>query len=331
MRSPIPDRPFITRPKHLGRFGLRCARLGKTELAAAARRRIGAAVDLTFPRFIAWLRGEGYAFAGFDPGPLHLAERNAYLRFDVHGQDLLAAYVVADWHERLGIIGSFQITWRYSRHERALEPYFAKLLEFDRRFVEFGLHAAPTATWLLNSRFGGDTAAAERSVETDEFEQWLRELAAAHARDGDEAPVLRELRRATDDTLAEIAASFKATFGEARSVSGHGNFLTNAFVRVRGRHPEVDRLQPYFFPGDYLNKWGVARFGFHHYAATHGAGMLWEGDAAEVRRRNYRDRVASGQGFVALLHPASWTWRHNATFFLPEEEAIAAEPEPNSG
>jgi hypothetical protein len=324
MVDPIPAQPFLTGAEHLATFGPRCELVDTRALAAAARRMIGGAVDYSFPRFVEWLRSEGYVFGSFEDGPLRYDERIAYLRYDVHPQDLLAAYVLADLHERLGIVGSFQITWKFSRNHEPAEPYFLKLLEFDRRFIQFGLHAAPVATWYLNAKLGGN-ADAIRSVESDEFAAWVLELHTAYLRDGDDALALREIRQGADDTFSQLAASFREAFGEWRSVSGHGNFLTGAFTKVRARHPKVRALQAYFFPGDYLHKWGVTRFGFDHQAAGVGTDavpfprMMWEGAPTAERRRCYRGRVSNGAGFVALLHPASWTCTHNATFFLPDE------------
>ncbi len=323
----IPSEPFITRDRHLARFGWRCERVDKRALAAASRRIVGGAIDLSFPRFVDWLKSEGYVFDGFENGSLQFDERRAYLRYDVHIQDLLAAYVLADLHERLAIVGSFQIMWKFSRYEEGLEPYFAKLLEFDRRYVQFGLHAAPTASWYLAEKLGGDFSRQVDAVSGGEFPAWLLDLAAAYDRDGDDAPALRELRAGTDDTLSSIAASFRATFGAWKSISAHGNYLTNGFLDVCARHPEVSVLRPYFHPVDYLGKWGVERFGFDYEVTWLGADavpfprVLMEGSPEETRRQWYRGRVAHGAGFVALLHPATWTCSQNATFFLPEEAA----------
>jgi hypothetical protein len=49
---------------------------------------------------------------------------------------------------------------------------------------------------------------------------------------------------------------------------------------------------------------------------------MMEGNAEEIRRDWYRGRVGDGGGFVALLHPATWTCRHNATFFLPDTRTM---------
>jgi hypothetical protein len=322
----IPAEPFLTLPRHLAVFGPRCERVDKAELAAAARRTIGGAIDLSFPRFIDWLRSEGYVFGGFEDGLPRFDERWAYLRYDVHQADLLAAYVLADLHERLGIVGSFQIHWKWSRYEEEAEPYFTKLLEFDRRFVQFGLHAAPTATWYLYEKLGIDAEVAG-IADGDDFADWVLDLHAAYCRDGDDAPGLREIRQGTDDTLSRLATSFRATFGEWKSISGHGNFLSNGFNKVRERHPEVDVLLPYFYPEAYLAKWGLARFGFDYEITWFGFDapyprVIVEGSPEELRRKRYRERVAHGAGFVALLHPATWTCRQNATFFLPEQEAL---------
>ena len=322
----IPAEPFFTQPQHLALLGPRCELVSKSELAAAARRTIGGGIDTSFPRFINWLRSEGYGFAGFEDGAPRFDERLAYLRYDVHQADLLAAYVLADWHERLGITGSFQITWKFSRDQEEAEPYFLKLLEFDRRFVQFGLHAAPTATWYLYEKLGVD-AAVDGIVDGSDFTEWVLDLHAAYCHDGDDAPALREIRAGTDDTLSRIAASFRSAFGEWKSISGHGNFLTKGFSRLRQQHPELEALLPYFYPEAYLAKWGLARFGFDHEITSFGSDdvpyprVLFESNPEETRRRWYRGRVAHGAGFVALLHPATWTCRHNATFFLPGEKA----------
>ncbi len=225
MLQSISDKPFHTGAKELAQFDQLCKSGGKKEMVAAARNLIGPAVDISFPRFVSWLRSEGYSFRGFEKERLRLDESCAYLRYDVHRQDLLAAYVLAGLHEELGIAGSFQITWKFWSGDERFEPYFVKLLEFDRRFVEFGLHAAPLATWYLNEKLGGDLSAAEPTALAEELAPWLCDLAAAHTRDGENARELRELRQGADDTLSGIAASFGATFGELRSVSGHGNFL----------------------------------------------------------------------------------------------------------
>jgi len=329
----IPTQPVLTGAEHLSTFGPQCELVNTTELAAASRRIIGGAVDHSFPRFVEWLRSEGYVFGSFENGPLRYDERIAYLRYDVHPQDLLAAYILADLHERFEIVGSFQITWKFSRNHEPVEPYFLKLLEFDRRFTQFGLHAAPVATWYLNEKLGGNVDAI-RSVEGEDFTAWMLELHAAYLRDGDDAPALREIRHGADDTLSQLATSFREAFGDWRSVSAHGNFLAGAFTKVRTRHPEVAPLITYFFPGNYFQKWGVARFGFDHVAVGEGSDaipfprMMWEGAPTTERRRCYRGRVTQGGGFVALLHPASWTCMHNATFFLPEEPTSRAAVEP---
>jgi hypothetical protein len=325
--APLPDRPVLTNFADLIRFGPRCERVDTQQLAALARQKIGSGVDRSFPRFIAWLRAEGYSFGGFEDGPPRFGERRAYLRHDTHIQDLLAAYVLAELHERLCVVGSFQIMWKFSRYEESVEPYFVKLLEFDNRFVQFGLHAAPTATWYLTEKLGGDYTRQTKAIESEEFVLWLLELRAAYSRDKDAAPELRKLREGIDDTLSRIAASFRATFGNWKSISGHGNFLTTGFAKAAEQHPELRVLQTYFAPVPYMAKYGVARFGFDYEVTKFSADkvpfprLMWETAPAETRRRWYFGRVEHGAGFVALLHPASWTYSHNATFFLPEEGA----------
>jgi hypothetical protein len=320
----LPDQPIPTSNSDLAALGPRCDWFDTKQLAATARQKLGNGVDLSFRRFVAWLQSEGYSFGGFEEGPPRFDDRWAYLRYDVHGKDLLAAYVLADLHEQLQIIGSFQINWRHTRAEEAIEAYFVKLMEFDRRYVQFGLHAAPTATWYLNEKLGGDLSRQRTVMVTEEFREWLLELLAQYKCEGDDALGLREIREGTDATLANIAASFRETFGNWKSISGHGNYLTSGFIAVRAKHPEIAPLASYFFPVEYMRKYGVARFGFELEVTAFGSDripfprLLTEGASEAVRRRWYRGRVAHGAGFVALLHPATWTCRHNATFFMAE-------------
>ena len=330
----LPDRPVLTNMADLEPFGPRCERVDTRQLAVAARQKIGGGVDLSFRAFVEWLRSEGYEFAGFEDGPPRFSERRAYLRYDVHTQDLFAAYILADLHERLGVVGSFQITWMYSRYEEAFSPYFEKLLQFDRRFVQFGLHAAPTATWYLTEKLGGDENRQHAAMADNHFAEWLCAIHAAYLRDGDDAPELQEIRAGTDAVLSRIAASFHAAFGPWKSISGHGNFLTAGFLRAQRKHPEIEVLYPYFSPVAYMEKYGVARFGFDYEVTAFGVDrvpfprVMMEGAPEETRRRWYRGRVANGVGFIALLHPASWTYRHNATFFLPDGTAAPPVSEP---
>jgi 2-polyprenyl-3-methyl-5-hydroxy-6-metoxy-1,4-benzoquinol methylase len=331
----LPDQPITTSLADLQWIDTTSESIDTKQLAASARQKMGGGIDFSFPRFVEWLRSEGYSFGGFEDGPPRFGERWAYLRYDVHIKDLLAAYVLADLHEQLAIVGSFQINWKHSVREEAAEPYFTKLLGFDRRYVQFGLHAAPTVSWYTDARHGGDYVKAIEAAASDDFVDWLMELHAAYGRDGDDAPALREIREGTDDALSRIAASFRATFGEWKSISAHGNFLTKGFAEAQQKHPELNVLQPYFYPVTYMLKYGVARFGFDYEITALGSDrvpfprVMTEGAGEETRRRWYRGRVANGAGFVALLHPATWTCRQNATFFLPSEDAAGPpSPEP---
>jgi hypothetical protein len=327
----IPENPVLTNTADLAPFGPRCEQLNTRELCTAARQKLGPGIDVSFPRFVGWLGSEGYSFGGFENGLPRFDERWAYLRYDVHGQDLLAAYVLAELHQRFGIIGSFQINWRHTGAELAIEPYFLKLMEFDRRYVQFGLHAAPTATWYLEEKLDGDLARYREAVFTKGFVAWLLELLAAYNRDGEQAAGLREIREGTDDTLVRIAASFRQAFGMWKTISGHGNYVTSGFLQACQRYPQLRLLEQYFLPVEYMRTFGVKRFGFDFEATAFGSDrspfprLMTEGASEAVRRRWYRGRVGDGLGFVALLHPATWTCRHNATFFMPGAMPDAAQ------
>ena len=318
-----PRAPILTNLEDLVPFGRRCDLLDSGALAAAARRRVGPRLEPLFRRFVEWLTGAGYVFAGLDQGPPAFGERRVYLRYDVHIQDLLPAYVLADLHLKLAIPGSFQLNWRFSRAERQVEPFFLKFREFDPRFVQPGLHCAPAATWFVDERCGGDLKRAERLAEEPGFDDYARCLLAAYRRDGDAADELLHFRAATDARTASLADSFRAAFGEVQTVSGHGNFLAAGFARLHAREPAVAPLYDYLNAVGYLQRFGVARFGFARELtmfpgeARDPPYVILEGGDQARRRRDFRRCVEQGLGFLCLFHPATLTTDDLASILPP--------------
>ncbi len=318
-----PASPILTNLEDLVPFGRRCERLDSGAVAAAAGTRTGPRLEPLFRRFVEWLTGEGYVFSDLEHGPPVFAERRVYLRYDVHIQDLLSAYVLADLHQQLEIPGSFQLNWRFSPAEEQLAPFFLKFREFDPRFVQVGLHCAPAATRFIHQRCAGDLGQAERAANDPGFDGYVRGLLAAHRRHGDAAGELLELRAETDAVITSLADSFRAAFGDWRTVSGHGNFLTAAFTRLRAREPAVGPLQDYFNAVGYLQRFGVARFGFAHELTVFADArrdlpcVILEGGDQAVRRQYFHGRVAAGLGFLCLLHPATLTTDNLASIIPP--------------
>jgi hypothetical protein len=314
-----PSLPILTNLADLVPFGRRCERLGRRALAAAARERLGPRLELLFHRFVEWLMAEGYVFSDLEHGPPVFDARRVYLRYDVHIQDLLPAYVLADLHERLGIPGSFQLSWRFSPAEEQLAPFFRKFLEFDRRYVQVGLHCAPAATAYISHLCGGNYAVAQCEVSEPGFENHVRGLLAAHRRQGDEAAELLALRAMTDAAMTMLADSFRDAFGDWKTVSGHGNFLTNAYERMRPQEPELSPLRDYFDPVGYLQRYGVRQFGFERELSVFANDrpdlpcVIMEGNPIPVLRRQFHGRVAEGLGFLCLFHPATLTTNHLAS------------------
>lgn len=324
---PPPLLPILTNPIDLVPFGRRCERVGRRALAAAARQRVGGRLEAQFYRLVEWLSGEGYAFADLDREPPDFGTRRVYLRYDVHIQDLLAAYVLADLHERLGIPGSFQLSWGFSPAETQLAPFFLKFLEFDRGCVQLGLHCAPAATWFIDRRCGGNYELAQREAAEPGFAEWLRGLLAAHRRDGDGAAELIELRAAADASMTTLADSFRNHFGAWKTVSGHGNFLTNAFEQMRREEPALAPLRDYFNPVRSMQRFGVRQFGFERELTAFPDDrpdlpcVIMESNPGAVLRRQFHGRIAAGLGFLCLFHPATLTTDHLASI-IPAEHAI---------
>jgi hypothetical protein len=318
--------PILTNLEDLVPFGRRCDRLDCDSLAAAARRQVGPRLEPLFRRFVDWLTGEGYVFASLDEGPPVFAERRVYLRYDVHIQDLLPAYVLADLHRQLAIPGSFQLNWRFSPAERQLEPFFLKFREFDARFVQPGLHCAPAASWFVDERCDGDLQLAERLVEAPGFADYARRLLAACPRDGAGTDELLRFRAGTDARMAALADSFRAAFGERRTVSGHGNFLAAAFARLYEQQPALAPLYDYFNAVPYLQHCGLGHFGFARELTTFPGEprdppcVILEGGDQARHRRDFHRCVEQGLGFLCLFHPATLTTDDLASIVPPRPE-----------
>ncbi len=290
------------------------------DFARTAARLVPATLETRFSRLVAWLASLGYEFASLQEDSLRFSEKVAYIRYDVHYQDLLAAYVLADLHERLGIPGSFQLLWHYSRHELAHAEHFAALGLFDSRFVQLGLHCAPEMTALISERFGGDHVAAGRHVASRAFAEEVSELARDFATEGPEAPRLAAAQRSIDAHMARLSASFREVFGRQwTTVSAHGNPMNTEFQRLCGARPDLSVLAPWFQAIEVLDDARVARHGFAREVTRVGSDSLggprviFENPIGMVPGW-YEQRMAAGAGFVVLFHPATLTGDHFAAF-----------------
>lgn len=267
----------------------------------------------------------GYSFASCEEGPLRFDTRRVYLRYDVHVRDLFGVFLLANLHEELQIPGSFQISWRHSRAETQASRLFLKLRAFDRRFVQFGFHCAPESGWLIEQRFDGRGEGLDGFVASGGARELIVEWLRAFERDGHDAPVLAQARRAADAHFARTAASFRRRFGPVKTVSGHGTPLSAAYLDMVRDEPRLNELGGYLHAVEYLTPDRIRRHGFASELTRfdqNGASrprILFENPIAEMGG-HYRRRILEGSGFVVLSHPATWTSNH----FLPFIDTVTA-------
>ncbi|HEY1299360.1 MAG TPA: hypothetical protein VGF07_02625 [Stellaceae bacterium] len=291
----------------------------KSELAAAARDRVGPQLEAEFRRYVGWLGGLGYSFASCEEAPLRFDAPRVHLRYDVHVRDLFGVFLLANLHDELQIPGSFQICWEHSRAEMEASPLFLKLRVFDRRYVQFGFHCAPESGWLIEERFAGRSEGLDGFVASGAARVLIEEWFGAFECHGHDAPVLIRARDAADAHLARTAASFARHFGPAATISGHGTPLAAAYLAATRDEPRLAQLAGYLHAVEYLTP---ERIGRHNFASeltrfdekkSPGAFVMFENPIDDMEER-YRRRVAGGAGFVVLFHPATWTSNHLRPF-----------------
>ncbi|HEU0154649.1 MAG TPA: hypothetical protein VFQ82_01155 [Stellaceae bacterium] len=297
----------------------------KDDLVAAARASVGPQLEASFRRYIVWLDAMGYSFASCEEGPLRFDTRRVYLRYDVHVRDLFGVFMLANLHEELQIPGSFQICWEHSRAEVQASRLFLKLRAFDRRFVQFGFHCAPESGWLIKQRFDGRSESLDRFVTSGAVRGLIVEWLAAFERDGHDAAVLMQARRAADAHLAATADSFRRRFGPVRTISGHGTPLATAYLEMVRSEPRLAALAGYFHAVECLTPERIRAHGFEREltrfdeAGDSPPRILFENPIADMEEQ-YRRRFSEGGGFVVLFHPATWTSDH----FLPFIDRVTA-------
>lgn len=291
----------------------------------AAMARSGPHLAERFRAYVAWVRRQGYEFASGEEAPLRLDQRRVYLRYDVHIRDLFGAFALAALHEELQIPGSFQICWEHSRAEVEASEIFLKLQGFDSRYVEFGLHCSPESRWLIADRFDGRGDGLEAFVNDGGARAMMADWLAAYRREGEAAASLSDARARAEESLAELATSFRRRFGPVRTISAHGTPLSAAFLEAVEEDRGLSALASYLHPVDFLTPERIASHGFGCELTTFGADplpgpcIMFEGPIADMAAR-YRTRMAAGGGFVVLFHPASWT----GDYFVPFLTDIAA-------
>lgn len=270
-----------------------------------------ATIAPVFGPFLERLRRTGFECRSLDRFGLEPESGPAfYFRYDVHIHDLPAAYALARLHEEHAIPGVFYITWAFSDREARWAPYFELLRRFDRRHVEFGLHCAPTTTWLINARFDGHFGRAHEHVLGEGFVEEMLELARAQAESDEQTPALRQIFLGGSEELERIHASFRESFGRWRTVTGHGNFLSRAFFQALRVHPELKVLAPYFNPVDFLMAFGVDKLGYAFEATRNPqingqiCRMVFDGHPElSVQTSRFLD---GGQSFAITFHPSRW-------------------------
>ncbi len=264
-----------------------------------------------FEAFLERLRRTGFECRSLDRFGLEPESGPAfYFRYDVHIHDLPAAYALARLHEEHAVSSVFYITWAFSEREVQWTPYFELLQRFDRRQVAFGLHCAPTTTWLINARFEGDFRRAHEHVLGAGFVGEMLELARAQAESDEQTPALRQFFLGGSEELARIHAGFQESFGRWRTVTGHGNFLSRAFFQALRAHPELKPLAPYFNPVDFLMAFGVDKLGYAFEATRNPqidgqiCRMVFDGHPELPNRTS--EFLDGGQSFAITFHPSRW-------------------------
>ncbi len=301
------------------------ARTAKRDLVDAARSRIGRHLERRFRRYVAWLQGQGYAFASCEEWPLRLDTRRAYLRYDVHVRDLLGAFVLAQLHEELQIPGSFQICWEHSRAEAEASDLFLKLQAFDSRFVQFGFHCSPESSWIIWERHKGRSEGLEKFAASGAACAMIGDWLSAFEHQGHDAPLLVNARERAEEQLAHAARSFRRHFGPAKTISGHGTPLGAAYLDAVEAEPRLAPLGRYLHAVEFLTPERVQRHGFageitrFDEDALPGPPIMFENPISEMAQA-YRQRLSGSAGFVVLFHPATWTSDH----FQPFIEAVTA-------
>jgi hypothetical protein len=292
----------------------------KRGLVNAVRSRLGGGLGDQFRRYVEWLGRHGYTFGSCEDWPLRLDKRRAYLRYDVHVDDLLGAFGLAHLHEVLQIPGSFQVCWEHSLAEVEVADLFLKLQVFDGRFVQFGLHCSPESSWIIAEKCHGRSGGLEQFVSGGAARTMIAKWLAAFERDGDDAPILVEARARAEARLADAAASFRRHFGAAKTVSGHGTPLASAYLDAVRGDPRFAPLGQYLHPVEFLTRERIARHGFlgeltrfDDRDVSAGARIMFENPVADMAER-YRRRFDAGGGFVALFHPATWNGDHFRDF-----------------
>lgn len=270
-----------------------------------------ATIAPVFEAFLERLRRAGFECRSLDRFGLEPGSEPAfYFRYDVHIHDLPAAYALARLHEENGVPGVFYITWAFSDREVRWTPYFELLRAFDRRHVQFGLHCAPTTTWLINARFDGDFQRALQHVLGDGFVGEMQELARAQRKSDEQTPALRQIFLGGGEALERIHVGFQECFGRWRTVTGHGSFLSRTFFQVLRVHPELKALTPYFNSVDFLIAFGVDKLGYAFEATRNPeingqvCRMAFDGHPELPNRTS--EFLHGGQSFAITFHPNRW-------------------------
>lgn len=149
----------------------------------------------------------------------------ASFRYDIHVRDIAKAHDFAQEHASAKIPGTFFLQIDYSVIERAQAGKFVELAQFVRESgLEVGLHPSPVDSYLIWSRFGG---------ESRQYANWLRNEGAGYIDYLCEDKLHREsLNREVEEHFRDLVTRARSLIGPFSLVASHGGEL-NQILRPK--------------------------------------------------------------------------------------------------
>ncbi len=241
-----------------------------------------------------------------------------FLRYDVHPYDILSAVGIAEAHAKYKVPGLFYINWDFSPLETGLRDQYLFLRRFDSDYVHFGLHAAPSTSWLIFDRFEGNRANAAKFIRSGDFKTYLDDLLAEHDRCGYSGERLAGMVTEIEGRFSQIATSFREAFPTARTVTAHGNVLNTTLNKLCRREPRYGALIDVFESRAFLTRERYERFGFFREMSLFpkcpvgGTYLLHDGRVDDFKRR-FKAHTQAQIAMVLLFHPHRWANGHFAS------------------
>jgi hypothetical protein len=259
-----------------------------------------------FSELLALLRSYNCTFHGcaaLGNGPV---PHGISFRYDIHSRDVELAHEFLAFHLRKNIPATFFLMWDYANSDRARFEKFQALAKKASPPIELGLHDSPADSFLIDTKFSGNSRSYRRWTASPDAIAWLEGIAA-------QPGALAQFNASALERFKQSVARTREHFGAISAVAAHGGEWGQSMrAHISTLDPGLQEIATSFIARHWLTRERVSAAGLEadvEYYAKHVPGLTQVSDGGKSRlimTEKIKRDLSHGKAVQILIHPYTW-------------------------